>query len=119
MIEIVPDPGGQLIAIRMAGLISEDDIDACNDKLETVFGSENLHKVLLDWERLEGWEKGAKSVGTWFGMRHWATVARLAILADDQWEDEKLRIADIYRAADVSRFPTHQRAQAIAWLNAG
>jgi hypothetical protein len=52
-------------------------------------------------------------------MRHWATVRRLAILAEDRWDDEKLRIADIYRAADVSRFPPHQRAEALTWLNAG
>jgi hypothetical protein len=118
MIEVVPDPGDQLIAIRMSGLITEADIDACNDRLDAVFGAEQLYRVLLDWEGLEGWEKGAKSVGTWFGMRHWATVRRLAILADERWEDERLRIADIYRAAEVSRFPPARRAEAVAWLNA-
>lgn len=119
MIEVAPDPDGQLISIRMSGMITEADIDGCNEKLAGFTGLENLYKVLVDWERLEGWEKGAKSVGTWFGMRHWATVRRLAIVADDRWADETLRLADIYRAADVSRFPPARRADALRWLDAG
>ena len=51
-------------------------------------------------------------------MRHWATIRRIAVIADAKWDDEILRIADIYRAADVHRFSPEKREAALSWLNA-
>jgi hypothetical protein len=119
MIDIGVDGAGRVIVIKMTGLISEAEIDASNEEFADIFESETLHRVLLDWQDLQGWEKGAKTAGTWASMRHWANVRRVAIIADPKWEDEILRIADIYRAADVQRFSPGQREAALAWLNAG
>ena len=104
MIDIGLDTAGRVIVIKLTGFISEADIDRCNEKFAVTFDRETLHRVLLDWQGLEGWEKGAKAASTWAGMRHWATIRRLAVIADEEWGEETLRIADIYRAAEVERF---------------
>jgi hypothetical protein len=116
MIDIGVDGAGRVVVIKMTGLISEAEIVASTEELTDTFESETLHRVLLDWQDLEGWEKGAKIAGTWAGMRHWANIRQVAVIADTKWEDEILRIADIYRAADVRRFPPEQREAALAWL---
>ena len=116
MIELQTEEGGRRIVVRMSGLITESEIDDCNDRMQASMGAVGAQTVLLDWSGLQGWAKGAKTVGTWLGMRHWGSVRRVAVLAEDAWEDETLRIADIYKVAEVQRFRPEQRADAIAWL---
>ncbi len=119
MIDIGLDGTGRVIIIKMTGLISEAEIEGCNEELAGTFDQETLHLVLLDWQDLEGWERGAKTAGTRGSLRHWAAVRRVAVIADAKWDDEVIRITDIYRAAEVQRFSPEDREAALAWLNAG
>ncbi len=116
MIEVQTEDNGRRVVVQMSGLITESEIDHCSDLLAESVGAASAQTVLLDWTELQGWAKGAKTVGTWVGMRHWGGVRRVAVLADAAWEDETLRIADIYKVAEVRRFPAAERADAIAWL---
>jgi Protein of unknown function (DUF3478). len=117
MIELVSEEDGRRIAMRMAGVITAAEIDDADERIEQSESAVGAQRILLDWTQLEGWEKGAKTVGTWVGMRHWANVAKIAILADAKWDDETMRIADIYKLADVQRFAPDDRDGATAWLN--
>ncbi|MCP5364828.1 MAG: STAS/SEC14 domain-containing protein [Hyphomicrobiales bacterium] len=116
MIEILPETAGNVIAIKLSGMISEADFDASASEIAPLVEDERTNLALVDWSELEGWEPGAKSVGTWFGMHHWATIRRIAILADRKWDDERQRIADIFKAADVRRFSPQERDTALQWL---
>ncbi len=118
MIEVLPLTKDRMIALKMANMISTAEIDRCAEAIGPLLNDERRDFILLDWSELEGWETGAKSVGTQFGMKSWASVVRIAILAEPKWEDEQARIADIFRAATVRRFPPSQREKAIAWLTA-
>lgn len=116
MIEILPETAGNVIAIKLSGMVSEADFDVCSSELAPLVEAERTNRVLLDWSSLDGWETGAKSVGTWFGMHHWATIHRIAILAERKWDDERQRIADIFKAAVVRRFSPQERDTALEWL---
>jgi hypothetical protein len=116
MIELMPETKGNLIAIRMSGTVTEADQDACFDKVDAILSRERVEHMLLDWSQLDGWAKGARSTGTWFGMHHRALVGRVAILADEKWADETLRITDIFNAASVKRFPPSERQAAFGWI---
>jgi hypothetical protein len=118
MIEVLPQTKDRLIALKMADMISEAEIDHCAEAIGPLLDDERRDFILLDWSELQGWEAGAKSVGTQFGMKSWASVVRIAILAEPKWEDEQARIADVFRAATVRRFPPSQRDKAMAWLTA-
>lgn len=118
MIEVLPHPKDRVIAVKMARMISEAEIDRCAEEIGPLLDDERRDFVLLDWSELAGWEMGAKSVGTQFGMKSWATVVRIAILAEPKWEDEQARIADVFRAATVRRFLPTEREKALAWLTA-
>ena len=118
MIEVLPLTKDRVIALKMADMISTAEIDRCAEAIGPLLNDERRDFILLDWSELEGWEVGAKSVGTQFGMKSWASVVRIAIVAEPKWEDEQARIADVFRAATVRRFPPSQRDKAIAWLTA-
>ncbi|MBK8175862.1 MAG: STAS/SEC14 domain-containing protein [Rhodospirillales bacterium] len=119
MIELLPETSGNLIAVRMAGTITEEEQDEYFGKVEAIFARERVEHMLMDWTDLDGWDKGTRSTGTWFGMHHRALVGRVAIVADETWADESQRIADIFHAATVRRFPPSARSQAIEWVRQG
>lgn len=116
MIEMLPQTKGNLVAIRMVGVVTEQDQESWFEKAEPILVQEKIEHLLLDWSQLEGWAKGARSTGTWFGMHHWALVRRVAIVAEDKWADETLRITDIFKAATVRRFPPAERQAALEWI---
>lgn len=116
MIEMTSEAGSNLVTIRMSGTVTEADQQRQFEKVEAAPDSERVECVLLDWSDLQGWGPGARSSSTWFGMHHWALIGRIAILAEEKWADEVLRITDIYRAAAVRRFEPSERQAALEWL---
>jgi hypothetical protein len=117
MIEFLPETKGNLLAIKMSSTMIEEDYEKCLAEAESRFDRERVEHLLLDWENLQGWAPGARSAGTWFGMHYRALVGRVAIIADEKWADEVLRVTDIYRAAEVRRFSPVDRAAAFAWIS--
>jgi SpoIIAA-like len=114
MMELLPETSGNLMAIKMSGTITEDDYDRCLSEADVVAG-EHIEHLVLDWEHLQGWAPGARSVGTWFGLHYRALVGRVAIIADEKWADEVVRITDIYKGANVRQFAPEKRALAFDW----
>lgn len=117
---------GETIVITMAGNVSDADWDAAVLALEEKLGgqvsvhftstkSPKLH-VLMDWENLDGWEKGARSTCTWFCMGNQDIIDRLAVIGDERWRDEADRLVDIYRNAQVNFYLPTQRERAVTWL---
>jgi hypothetical protein len=116
MIEMLPETGGNLIAVRMSGTVTEDEQDKHFAIAEEMLEREKIENLFLDWEKLDGWAKGARSAGTWFGMHHRALVGRVAILAEAKWDDEVMRITDVFKTATVRHFPPAERAEALEWV---
>lgn len=116
MIELLPETKGNVIAIRMSGVVTEAEQDANFDEVSGIIDRERVEHLLLDWSDLQGWEKGARSAGTWFAMHHRALMGKVAILADSKWDDEVMRIADIFHAATVERFAPAGREEALRWI---
>ena len=117
---------GETIAITMAGIVSIADWDAAVLTLEEKLGgltsvhftsakSPKLH-VLMDWEKLESWESGARSTCTWFCMGNRDMIDRLALIGDERWRDETDRLVDIYKKAQINFYLPAQREHAEKWL---
>ena len=119
MIELLPETGGDLIAVKMSGTITEEDFDRYFAEANAIFNRERVEHLVFDWEHLKGWAPGARSVGTWIGMHHRALVGRVAVIADEEWADEALRITDIFKAATVRQFAPNERAAVFAWIRQG
>jgi hypothetical protein len=119
MIELLSETRGNLIVVKMSDTITEEDFDKYFAEADAIFNRERVEHLLFDWEHLKGWAPGARSVGTWFGMHHRGLVGRVAIIADEKWADEVLRITDIFKAATVRQFAPSERAAAFGWIRQG
>ena len=126
MIKVSVEEESRILTIQADGMISEADIDGAMNTLEERYpelgvriagSAKRRFAILLDWERLEGWEMGAKTVGTLTGKMLTDIVGRVAIVADERWRDEEERISDIgKKEGEVRFFPVAGRLDALAWL---
>lgn len=117
---------GETIVITMTGNVSDADWDAAVLALEEKLGGQaSIHftsakspklNVLMDWEKLEGWERGARSTCTWFCMGNQDMVDRLAVIGNEKWRDEIDRVVDIYKKAQINFYLPSQREVPEKWL---
>jgi hypothetical protein len=125
MINLKVNDSDRILIIEMKGMISEADIDGAIDTLQGEYPGVGVHlrggdrggfSVLLDWQDLEGWEKGAKTLGMLTTKTIGDAVRKIAVIADARFADEEPRLADVATQADIRFFTTGQRADAEAWL---
>ena len=125
MINLTVNDADRILVVEMNGMISEADIDGAIDKLQEQYPAVGVHlrggerggfSMLVDWQDLEGWEKGAKTLGTLTGKTIGDAVRKVAVIAGAQFADEQPRLADVAKKAVVRFFPTGRREDALAWL---
>lgn len=116
MYELVPESDGIVVTFRAIGILSDGDYDSLSDDMEAIMGQHPFVRVLVDWEKLEGWEPGARAASTWFGHVHNERMQRMAILADARWKDEVERIRDVVAPTEVRAFKPSKRDAAMKWL---
>ena len=124
MISVKVDEVNRILIVEMAGTVSEADIEAAADTLQREYPGVGVHirgegapfSILADWERLDGWEKGAKTFGTVLNKAIGDGAKKLAVVADERFLDEQPRLADALSNATVRFFPSGDTEQAMAWL---
>lgn len=125
MIKMNVNETDRILVIEMRGMISEADIDGAIDALQARYPQVGVHlrggerggfSMLVDWQDLEGWEKGAKTLGTLTSKTIGDAVRRVAVIAGAQFADEQPRVADVAPTAKVRFFLPDQCHEALAWL---
>jgi hypothetical protein len=125
MLEVKPVDNGQVMILKLSGVVTEADGDKGIVDIQEMLGSQSSvrvlgagarRRILLDWEDLERWEKGAKTFGTLIGLNIRDMIDRVAIVAAEKWRDEEARIADVCKHGKVRFFTPEQREAALAWL---
>ena len=75
MIHLEINDADRILVVEMKGMVSEADIDGAIDALQAQYPAVGVHlrggerggfSMLADWQDLEGWEIGAKTLGTAF-----------------------------------------------------
>jgi hypothetical protein len=125
MINLEVNEADRILIVHMKGLISEADIDGAIDALQARYPTVGVHlrggerggfSMLADWQDLEGWEKGAKTLGTVTTKTIGDAVRKIAVVAGPQFKGEQPRLADVAKHAEVRFFPEGREEDALAWL---
>jgi stage II sporulation SpoAA-like protein len=125
MIKLKVNDADRVLMVQMQGMISEADIDGAIDALQAEYPAIGVHlrggerggfAVLVDWQDLEGWDKGAKTLGTLTTKTVGDAVRKIAVVAGAQFADEQPRLADVAQQAPVRFFPPNHAEDALAWL---
>jgi hypothetical protein len=125
MINLEVNDADRILIVEMTGMVSEADIDGAIDALQARYPAVGVHlrggerggfRMLVDWQGLEGWQMGAKTLGTVTARTIGDAVNKIAVLAGGQFVEEQPRLADVAKQAEVRFFPPGQREDAMAWL---
>ena len=127
MIKLEMNDADRILMVQMRGMISEADIDGAIDALQARYPAVGVHlrggerggfSMLVDWQDLKGWEKGAKTLGTLTTKTIGDAVRKIAVVAGSEFADEQPRLADVAKHARVRFFPPGHGDDALAWLRA-
>jgi hypothetical protein len=81
----------RILIVEMKGMISEGDIDGAIEALQAEYPAVGEPRG----QDLEGWERGAKTLGTVTTRTVGDAVRKIAVIAGAQFADEEPRLADI------------------------
>ena len=105
MITLKVDDANRILVVEMRGMISEADIDGAIEALQAEYPAVGVHlrgggkrggfSMLGDWQDLEGWERGARTLGTVTTRTVGDAVRKIAVIAGAQFADEEARLADV------------------------
>ena len=125
MINFKVNDADRILIIEMKGMISEADIDGAIGALQEQYPAVGVHlrggqsggfSILANWQDLEGWERGAKTLGTLTVKTMGDAARKIAVIAAAQFANEQPRLADVAKEAEVRFFQPGQEQNAVAWL---
>ena len=111
MINLKVNDADRILIVEMTGMISEADIDGAIDTLQAQYPAVGVHlrggerggfSMLVDWQDLEGWEKGAKTLGTVTTKTLGDAVRKIAVLAGGDFVLQRSRSAGGARKTGAS-----------------
>jgi hypothetical protein len=107
-----------ILILRISGTLKRSEFGEGQDALALQIDSGEHPRVLAILEDFTGWERNADWNDLNFQLTHGNEIAKIAIAGDPRWEPEALAFAGAgFRRAPVKFFPTHQLAEARAWLS--
>ena len=106
-----------IFVMRMSGTLKRSEFAAQQDAIAKKIDSGSKPRLLVIVENFEGWERGADWNDIDFMISHGGEIARIAIVAEPQWEPHALAFAGAgVRKAPVKFFQPNELATARAWL---
>ena len=106
-----------IFVMRMSGTLKRSEFAAQQDAIAKKIDSGSKPRLLVIVENFEGWERGADWNDIDFMISHGGEIARIAIVAEPQWEPHALAFAGAgVRRAPVKFFQPNELATARAWL---
>ena len=108
-----------IFVMRMSGTLKRSEFAAQQDAIAKKIDSGSKPRLLVIVENFEGWERGADWNDIDFMISHGGEIARIAIVAEPQWEPHALAFAGAgVRKAPVKFFQPNELATARTWLGA-
>ncbi len=106
-----------ICVLQISGVLKQDEFAATQDELARKIDAGAKPRLLVIGENFAGWERGADWNDLDFMLSHSGEIARIAVVAERQWELQALAFAGAgIRKAPVKFFPPNETTQAREWL---
>lgn len=107
---------GDVYVLRISGILEHSEFAAAQTTIAARIESGSRPRLLAVFENFTGWERNADWAALDFFMAYGDEIARIAIVAEPEWEDRALAFAGAgLRSAPVKFFPPTELEQARAW----
>ena len=106
-----------MCVLQISGVLNQDEFAATQADLARKIDAGAKPRLLVVGENFAGWERGPDWNDLDFLISHSGEIAKIAVVAEPQWEVQALAFAGAgLRPAPVKFFPPSELAQARTWL---
>jgi hypothetical protein len=121
MIRLLDDMPDGVLGFEASGkLTAEDYTEVLEPALQAATAGTGKIRILLDFSgELEGMEVGAVWQDLKTGVREWSSWERIALVTDQAWMRDALRMFSWAVPGEVRAFGAGDRAEAVAWVAGG
>jgi hypothetical protein len=116
MITILPESDGALMCIKLSGKLTDAEYKNLIPQVESIieeFGKIKFYINMLDFD---GWEWRVAWDDFAFGIKHWNSFEKLAIVGDTRWVELAALVGAKITKADVKFFGSSQESEALTWV---
>jgi hypothetical protein len=117
MLEILPFPRQDVIAFRIDGTVTAEEVEALERAIEARLAHTDKLQAYVEFVAFAGmpFETFLKDIR--LGLRHWRDFSRAAVVTDSKWIERLAALEDrILPHLEVVTFTMQEREQARAWL---
>lgn len=111
--------GGGLVHVQVTGKLTTEDYDAFVPVVDDAIGKHDRVRVLLEMRDFHGWTAGALWQDLKFGVSHFTSIERLAIVGEKTWQRGLAAFCKPFTMARVKYFAATALDDARAWLEEG
>jgi hypothetical protein len=116
MIETLPLGGPDLVAVRVSGTLSADDVDRYRRLLEPVMRKHGTARLYFEMVDFHGWTPGGFAGNAVFDLTHGASFGNVAMVGEKKWQDWIATLVDPVKKGEVRYFDLADRDAALQWL---
>ena len=117
IINILPESSGSLVCIKVSGKLTDAEYKNLIPQIELVIQEFGVIKIYIDILELDGWEWRVAWDDFAFGIKHWRSFSKIALVGGRRWEELSAKIADKIIKADVKYFGKENSIEALTWIN--
>jgi hypothetical protein len=116
--EIVDTAGG-ILTVRITGRLTHPELRTAQKSAAEILQQQGKMRILVLAENFQGWERGGDWGDLSFQMENDASIEKMAIVGEREWEDLSVIFAGKeFRQFPVEYFQPADLTKARAWLAA-
>jgi len=119
MHKILPETGGDFVAVEVLEKLEELDLEIMVPLLQAVIEEYGKIALFVELKDFHGWTPGGLWADTKFDLKHHADFSRIALVGDKKWEEWMATLAKPFTSAKVRYYDVSAGEEAMRWASGG
>jgi SpoIIAA-like len=119
MIETLQTSSPKVIGFRLSGKLHDEDYKSFVPAIDAAVAGEGRIRLLAKFEDFHGWDLHAAWDDFRFGIRHYRSFDRIAMVGDRKWEKWMVTLCKPFTKAKVKYFDASDVDAAWNWIGEG
>ncbi|MFY0991903.1 STAS/SEC14 domain-containing protein [Halomonas sp. C05BenzN] len=120
MLEFIPHPAGHVVAMRVGGIVTAQELQRAIDAIEAAKRDHPVISLVAELDDLRWMTLTALLKDVGYGLTQLGDLDRYhraAVITDKEWLKHIAHLEDrLFRALEIRTFSTREHAAAMAWV---
>ena len=115
-IQLSEENSGKILVVHVSGKLAKADYEHFVPEFERLVRQHGKLRVLFDMTGFHGWEPVALWEDIKFDVKHFAAIARLAMIGEKKWEQGMATFCKLFTKATIRYFDHADINEGRKWL---